>query len=286
MVEAKNNDSNYKVRFKCKQAYQVPDVSKLSIVELLLKSTLENNIGNDKIAIDNAWSDLGFKAREMHLRDKNYLSLMEHNQNECEGKGNYIFSPSAKNKLIIQAPHSYYDKYTGKIVEQLFFNADFFAAFWNSAHRYSKKIIGFDSADLSKARQSYFMSFSKAVAKNFPSSFLIQIHGFTRKKRNSLQGKGADMILSQGGRIAADYMFSLKSCLQNNFNDKNIYLYPHDINELGATKNSIALHLNQLRFFQFIHIEINRPLRKVLLEDKTQLNKLSECLMELPNAVH
>jgi len=281
MAIAKEKGTQSTIRMICKQAYRVPGIEELSSIEYLLSQSLEKNDQGQLLYIDGNWANWGIMAKESLLNGKSYLSLLESDSSNCDGKGSYLFNFRTNNQIILQAPHSFYDKYTGKIVEQLFLNDDYLAAFWNSSHRYNKQVIGQESADLSRAWQSYFMSFSKVMVQYFKNAFIVQIHGFSNKKRRSSRGSQADIILSQGSDDVGPAVFRLKECLLHHFSEQNIYIYPFDIKELGATKNTIAQQLRWLDFKNFIHIEITKPLRQKIVKNEQYGEYFSQCLMGL-----
>ena len=110
----------------------------------------------------------------------------------------YIFLHNKFAQNVLQMPHRQKDLYTGEIGLSLLIEGNFAAGAWNSVSRYyfqgNKKV----SADLADFSQSYFIAFSKAFALCHSKGHIIQLHGFSTKKRRTRADKQSSFILSAG----------------------------------------------------------------------------------------
>lgn len=193
-------------------------------------------------------------------------------QTPCFGSGFFVYNKQVQNNIFIQAPHAYSDLYTGSIVAKLVkINAVKLAA-WNTAKR--------KQADLAHIKNSYLMAATKTYLQYKPKSLIIQLHGFDNAKRRTTIGKKANIILSDGTQKPSTVIFKLQMCLRKQVS-KTTYIYPLDIQELGATTNTIGQWINTHYPDTFVHIELSRPLRKKLLSHNELANKFSECINEI-----
>jgi len=74
------------------------------------------------------------------------------------------------------------------------------AAALNTTHRFKSGSEGVD-ADLAHLEESYFQAFTRAwcLVGGGP---LVQLHGYVKEKRKSVQARSADIILSSGVQTA------------------------------------------------------------------------------------
>ncbi len=271
------------LQLRCHNAYHTPDLAilttaKKTLFPLLLQA--EHFVLNDKIK--KIIQQHQWYIKKFTLSGHQVLSLKE-NKTHCDGKGNYAIKLHPTEPILLEAPHSYFDSYTGKIVSRLFLSGRFKAAAWNSIQRYEKRRIGTSNADLSKLANSYLMAMSEAFLSTFPKGVIVQIHGFSKKKRQSYKAAQADIILSHGNRIISPAIYQLKQCLSHAFIHHKVYLYPQDINELGATKNSIAKALYKFGMTHFFHVELSVELRKKLVRNNIFMQHFTKCLHGVSN---
>ncbi|MFN4149641.1 MAG: hypothetical protein ACK4IX_01760, partial [Candidatus Sericytochromatia bacterium] len=172
---------------------------------------------------------------------------------------------------------------------------------WNTVPRYSlnhEKIILDSRSDFAHLQMSHFTALTHAftqiiktkkttdsVFKNI-SCLVVQLHGFSNCKRSTKQGQEADVIISAGLNKSSIHWLErivekIQLCVKNEF---KIYLFPKDVNELGATANAIGKIVNGCRHtsndFKFIHIEMNDTFRRVMEADAQIREAFFRCLCD------
>ncbi|WP_147273770.1 hypothetical protein [Vreelandella rituensis] len=193
---------------------------------------------------------------------------------ERRGRGLFAARIEDGSPLLIQAPHQYYDLRTGTLARQLFLESDAMAAAWNTTHRYHR-----DDTDLVHIPDSYLHALSRAFADVYPDGWILQLHGFSSAKRKSRAGRSAQAILSDGTRNPSRNLAQLTDCLSQRL-DIRALLYPRDVQELGATTNTLAADLRRRGFNGFVHLELDAQLRKRLVSDADARNSLIQCVTE------
>lgn len=231
---------------------------------------------NDLAALGQAWAPYGYEV--IPLDDTNKSFVLKEQIDQQRGRGFYYFNKNANNKIVIQAPHQPSDEKTGKIAEQIINKLPIYAGGWNTVRR--KTIVDnitVDS-DLAHLERSYFMSFSQAFAKLNPDGKILQLHGFEQGKRVSALASSADMIISSGTLSPPSWFSDYTDCLKVSLNRNNIYIFPTEVKDLGALKNTIAKQLDQMGFKGFIHIEMSKDLRMDMIRAQNLSLFLVKCL--------
>lgn len=216
-----------------------------------------------------AWRQLGFESRA--TREGGILVLRER-ADQRRGRGFYAVRTSAGAPILLQAPHQYFDAYTGVIARQLLLESDALAAAWNTTPRYQTK-----TSDLVHIRNSYFHAQSRAFAALHPHGRILQLHGFSVGKRTSAAGRSAAAIVSSGTRTPSPAATALAACLSSHLGIRAL-LYPRDVQELGATRNTLAADLRRQNFAGFLHLEMSAELRRRLMNDAAARQVLIQCV--------
>ena len=245
--------------------YRTPDVEELNIAEALFVRQLEGETG---AALNNAWQRLGFHVVLMQVADGNFVVVHERAARK-NGRGFYVFNSKASGTVVLQAPHSYKDRYTGELALKFFAENRFAAVALNSVPRSA-------SADVAHLSQSYFNAFSRAYARVYPQGRVIQLHGFAQEKRRTPQGRGADVILSAASRWASATVRDIGNCLPPVL-PETLRIYPRDVSELGGLRNANAAMLRAMGFDGFAHVEISKPLRQRLRDNATLRTRFAVC---------
>jgi len=264
-VQAKNLNSLWQQSF-FKNALQLATTTELEQVEKAIDAELNGHKSD-------LWSAVGMQR----LVDEELLIFKEVKK-EQRGRGLYMLNTGlVESHILLQAPHAKADRYTGELAEQLFFQGNFHGVQWNSVYRYSE-IEGMSAkADMAHLEQTYWQVFTRTFANKFAQARIVQLHGYARSKRKSKQGKTSDMILSSGDYFPSPWIQQVAICLKESIPGR-VSLFPYDINELGATRNTQGKLLRSLKHKGFLHIEMSLELRKLFLE-KTELRQvLLECL--------
>ncbi|MDX2503183.1 MAG: hypothetical protein QNL62_01715 [Gammaproteobacteria bacterium] len=273
------------VRIRCKNShYYSPTAEELDKAESLFHNFLSFR-QNKADAEQFKMLDLSLSFES--LQQLNYSMLTEFQAN-CHGRGSYVVkhknNHKSNNKVMIQSPHIFYDTYTGEIAEQIFATGHIYAAAWNSVSRKARSIGNYGNygnADLSRSTDSYLMRFSLAFAKSENKARIVQLHGFSQKKRKTAPGRRADVIISNGTKKSSDDSRKLQQCLKKQFVEQYVFLFPYDVRELGATGNSIGKQLRIIGFNGFIHVEMSYAFRKELKNNPLKLEKFAQCLSEI-----
>lgn len=226
-------------------------------------------------------ASLGLRAR--WLPDASQVAgtrntlLIEEVEAQAQGQGLFLFSLKASNQWVLQAPHQYFDQFTGELAWQLFSEQAIRGLAINTVHRYQTT-----ESDLAHQPASLFAAFAEAYAMQVPEGQLLQIHGFSADKRKSATGRQADIILSNGSLFPAQLLKNSAYCLNTKSALKS-FVYGLDIDELGGTKNSSLHALQQSRLPgqtgpMFIHMELSRAARKQLVAAPELRQTLWSCL--------
>ena len=255
-----------------KGLFRPPSEKELAQVEELFVRTLQ---GRDLPSLKADWAKMGMVCNEISFSNKKGI-LIHEMKDEQSGRGIYLFIEGSS-RVFLQAPHSFFDKDTGKIVAQLMAEGEFAGACWNSVPRYA---IGHykGPADTQAHRANYFVSFARAFSRLRPHSYIVQIHGFGAKKRKSEIGRAAGAIVSSGAENPSFPLRTLVASLKVRLPEP-VRLYPFEVRELGATKNVCGQTLRQFGHSGFVHIEFNGNLRKRLLTEKALRAKLARGLL-------
>ncbi|NOZ54757.1 MAG: hypothetical protein GXP08_16740 [Gammaproteobacteria bacterium] len=252
--------------------YQAPAMDELRKAEHLFRQHFNGYFGT---ALIQQWKKLGFGTHVIEQNNNRFFIIREHARHR-DGRGFFIFSLDRKPGIILQAPHSYYDRFTGHIVMKLILaNTTISAAAWNTTARYSNT-GNRTSADLAHLSESYFTAFSRAFS-SINAGTLIQVHGFAKDKRRTSQAANADIIISSTTQIPGKRAQMITQCLKSN-TPFLVRIYPWEVQELGGTTNTVAAALRAAGSSAFVHLELNLASRKQLLDNKTLQQLFSQCL--------
>ncbi|WP_373090184.1 hypothetical protein [Zhongshania sp.] len=191
-----------------------------------------------------------------------------------QGWGYYRIATASLSKLIIQAPHQFYDRDTGEIARLLFTEHDFLALGLNSSNRHSDSDVV--SADLAHLPRSHFTAMARAAVLAKANIVLVQIHGFAKAKRQAANQR-VDLIVSNGTARSTSALHTLSQCAQAH-TGLTAAVYPDHIDELGATTNSVGKAMRAMHSRGFLHLELSRNARQLLRDDRNARAQLYECL--------
>ena len=189
--------------------------------------------------------------------------------------------------VFLQAPHVWSDTDTGSILKKLSKKINPRVSFKNSVHRnylpLDKKNKGVNF-DLGKRKNSILVLLSKIFVKDYPYGSVIQIHGFENSKRKTIKGRNADLIISSGSFSPSKRAKTLTRCLKDGHRGLQVYTFPTEVTELGGTKNVLSKLSTAKNKSPFIHIEMSKKYRNLLLSNKEIFGYFSKCIKELSNA--
>ena len=222
---------------------------------------------------------LGFAVVPVAHGDRRLLAVADP-LDHITGRGIYVVDTDAQVPIVVQAPHRYKDRRTGRILSRLMREVPFAAAALNSVPRWYDDPAGERrDADLAHLDATYFNAFTRAFAVAQPTGLVVQLHGFAQDKRTSDAGRGAAAIISNGSKTPDARTTAIAHCLRRRL-DPQVLLYPHDVGELGATTNANGRMLRQIGFTGFLHVEMSAALRDRLATDTAARGAFAACLLE------
>ncbi len=195
------------------------------------------------------------------------------------GRGLYVFRRSRSRPILLQMPHAFDDLLTGDIGRQLLWETDVAVAAWNTTARTQAGPDGAASSDLAHLDASYLQALTTAFARLRPKGLVLQIHGFSREKRASVEGALADIVISDGTRTPQRWVKRLGSCIGEQLS-LPLAVYPRDISELGGTTNAQSRLLRALDHRGFLHVELSLEARERLSSSQEDRRRFWECFEE------
>jgi hypothetical protein len=209
------------------------------------------------------WDRLGFRVVELQFDSKRQRGdrvwLVYEAADVRTGGGVYAIRPAGGVPLVVQAPHAYSDLHTDKLLDQLVIEGPLRVAAWNSVDR---KVI-----DVAHVDRHPLQDLTRAVAELDPRTNFVQLHGFRSDQRQSAQAQQASWILSDGSHSPSTWIVESYMRLRRGWHDHPGALFPHEVQELGATTNQQGRLLRQLGHDRFASVEMNASLRLQLLDD-------------------
>ena len=217
------------------------------------------------------------------------LSVLKSAQNI--GWGTLTLNPAATftnannehKAMFLQVPHRFFDKWTADIANHWLQTGRFKVGMTNTVSRH----IGREAkppynSDFSTAPNNPLVAATRAFINSFADPLVLQLHGFSPKKRKSVDAQHADLILSHGANLPYPYLKTLTQgamCVEKDMGLK-VLVYPKDVQELGGTKNLVGKQLRKKGYFQrFMHIEMSDVLRKKLRDSSELSIQLLNCLL-------
>jgi len=255
------------------RVYRQPAPAELQHAERLFRQTLE---GAPIAQLQGGWQTLGFNLQTVFENGSTFYVLAEA-EDLRYGRGFYLFQPSPQLAVALQATHRFRDFHTGKLVLSLAAHYRVAAAAWNTVPRSFKQNGRQAEADVAHLSNSYFLAFSRAFAAVYKTGYLMQVHGFAKRKRSTIAGAQADVIISSGSQAPSSAVLAASYCLKHMIPGV-VHLYPQDVSELGGTMNTVGQALRQMGHDGFIHLELSKPMRERMLDQATLRHPILACL--------
>lgn len=173
---------------------------------------------------------------------------------------------------VWQAPHAMYDLETGEIVRHLFVESGARAAMWNTVHRYRStpaeaREDAVHPADVTREHGSLFHAATVGLAVGDPGLRFVQVHGFDR------DSVPHDAIVSTGRADAPPTALATALGVLG-----SVGAYGADAEALGGTVNVQGKMLAAFPGHRFLHLELDRDLRRRLAEDADLRKRLVDGL--------
>lgn len=282
--------------------YTTPNAFQLEISSGVVNAILANDID---LAVTKS-GEIGYQITEFtdtSLSPNKIFHIIEKKNQASNFWGTYVFSKTPdRDDLVIMAPHSKYDTYTGKEAVYCFKNTLAKAVFINGTHRCNSDDLSscsgtssacgssepFRISDMAHTTTSMFQSVTKTVFNSVSSSVFIQLHGFSK------QAADPYVIISNGTRETptTDYATLIKDALlveDNSLTFKLAHLDTNWTRLIGFTNTQGRLINNSIDACntsaatttgRFIHIEQEKS---KLRDNATSWNKMSNALKSVFN---
>jgi len=254
-------------------SYNQPSAAELRKAEELFGYIFKGGLTDD---VHKQWDELNFKVVRIKEGKEEFILLTEKEARK-RGRGFYLFRLSNYKTIAIQSPHSIQDLYTGEITLELALEGRFISAAWNTVPRSYVNDGKSESSDLAHLKGNYFTAYARAFARAYPSGNIIQLHGFAKEERKSKSGSEPDMIVSSGSKVPGRRAEHMDRCLKKSISG-TVTLYPVEINELGGSTNTTGIALRKMGYNGFIHIELSKPMRLLLKNDKKVRTSFRGCI--------
>ncbi|MCA9211460.1 MAG: hypothetical protein KDB27_00210 [Planctomycetales bacterium] len=218
------------------------------------------------------WQNIGWELSETTLNDSR-VWIIHHQSMNRRGAGIFAVRPDAEARILLQSPHSFYDKFTRPIVVRAFERSTVRAAAWNSVHRKVQ--------DVAHDERCFFHEFTRAFLtesqRQQQNTFVIQVHGFSQDSRKTTVGSTAEIIVSNGTRFPPNWLRMTAVNLQSV--TSGVKLFPTEVSELGATTNVQAQLVNG-HDAAFMHVELSEPARRKLRRRSDTVDEFLKCVLD------
>lgn len=278
-------------------------------------------------------------ALELWNVDTDWFWVLRERDDRLRGVGAYIFRATveergpAKEKqrsssgrpvgthslVVLQAPHSYFDRHTGSIAAAIFFGQSTAqvrvdALMTNSLHRYQQTSdrrykAATNPSDVCHNANHAFQHATEQIAKTAGSrpAYFVQLHGFGKLHREAegrtspddngvrspeetskdtpldddLEPAGAiEIIVSTGRKTgSSDLSTAVAMALGHAFGQEVVRRYPEEIRILGGTTNVQGRMLRKRKHTKFLHIEMSKRIRKRLLTSPELLHQFAAAVL-------
>ncbi len=236
--------------------------------------------GEDRVADLQVMARLGrLVVERWAVHGQVYLALLEP-EGDARGAGAYVFRVGERaGPFVLQAPHAYFDLYTGRIAVGMFFGARrgprAAALFVNTLQRYERGEKTWGSrADVCRRPEHLFSLATDRALAALPGATVIQLHGFDEDGVPD----GVDMILSNGQReTPSAALQAMADRVRKAFGD-GVRLFPSQVAVLGGTTN-VQGRIAGARRAGFVHVEMAKALRKSMGKDPKLRHRLARAIM-------
>ncbi len=191
------------------------------------------------------------------------------------GAGFFAIRCGEAEPWAVQAPHSFFDLYTGTIVLSIFAASRARAGFWNTVHRYKsrpgeQRADRIHPADVAHEYGNLFHAATAGAALGDPSLRFVQLHGFAR------EGLEFDVILSSGNPDHPPLRFG--AAVEQLW--PRVGIYGRDTSAYAGTQNVQRQALAVVSQRRFMHFEMTRAVRESLRDDPDERRRLIDALAQ------
>jgi hypothetical protein len=215
------------------------------------------------------------------LAERGTLWVLAEEPDRKRGAGTIVLNPSSSVRVLVEAPHTFFDRNTLDVALTVFRTLGARALIVNTLHRGSGaseddrvglSLSGKSEADAAHAEHTFFLAAHRALVKEDPALTTLQLHGF---RDDAVPG--VDIVVSAArtrgnAKVLAD---ALRSVLEA----ERVRAYPDDVRKLGGTTNIEAAASHELGS-QLFHLEMSASLRNRLAEDTALAERFAKALGE------
>lgn len=202
------------------------------------------------------------------LLDEGRLWVIGETPDRKRGAGALVLRPSARRSVVVEAPHTFFDRRTLEISTHAFQALGARALLINTLHRglgvedddRAEAIRkGASPSDVAHAERSFFDAAHRALLEADRGLVVLQVHGF-----GDDHAPGVDAIVSAAGTRGP--ASTVADALGTVLGQERVKAYPEDIKILGGNSNTQAISCRAGKI-PFIHLELSASLRNRLTED-------------------
>jgi hypothetical protein len=224
---------------------------------------------------------IGFELQLWRVDGQRYWALLEA-AGRRRGAGAYIVriaaGTSAAPRVVLQAPHAYFDLGSNRLALHMFFadNPRVAALFTNTVHRYWSPDGEFSRrpqapADLCHRSDHVFQHATDAAARAIRPLVVMQLHGFADTDTRP------DAIVSAGGTERSPaFIAELARALRPELGD--VRRFPEQTDQLGGTSNAQARLLRTTPHGHFVHLELSSRVRRRLRANPARIARVARIL--------
>jgi hypothetical protein len=200
--------------------------------------------------------------------------LLRELDDQRRGGGAYLFRVRTPSRLVVQAPHTFFDEGTLPLACDLFQRTAAAALFIETAHRYKAAEVdehGDHPADVAHSEESFFQAATAGILSAPSPPVLVQLHGFGPRESD------AAVIVSTGALQRGDPWLARTRELLTPLVPGRVDRFPDETEELGATTN-VQGRLARSVGARFLHVEMSAALRRSLLPDADGRSRFLDAL--------
>lgn len=219
------------------------------------------------------------------------LWLVSETPEERRGAGALLLRKGSRSRLVLEAPHTRFDRFTIQIASALFTALDARALLINTTHRADAwKPTGDETApsavasarsgtlasDVAHQPRSLFSMAHLALLDSVAGMVSVQIHGYASRRLPRFHG-----VLSAAGSPFDPH--ALLNRLQASLPQARFAGFPADTRRYGALSNAQARHSRGLDA-PFLHVELSSIMRQRLIDDPEALAAFVRAFVPLGSA--
>ena len=190
-------------------------------------------------------------------------TVLVREKGRLRGGGAYVVRKSSSSKLLVEAPHTFFDEGTFTLGCELFQRTGARAFFINTSHRYKsapKTPEGKNPADVAHSPTTFFHAATEGAIAGQKGLAVVQLHGFAAREVD------ARAVVSNGDKTpGVPWVTKAATSLAEIMGGK-VLRFPEDTAELGATTNVQGIAVRRAGG-RFLHVEMDDEMRRRLLAE-------------------